>query len=77
MKATLLLHESDKFGNHWVAGDQQIEISSSSNLAKEVFDWMDENQVPRHFLRNVFYDGMLFEYTSKPVLAEVGTGIEI
>ena len=25
----------------------------------------------------IHYDGMLFEYTSKPALAEVGTGIEI
>lgn len=77
MKATLLLHDTDRHGNHWTAGDQEIEIRSSSNLANEVFEWMTENGLPRGFLRNVYYDGMLLEYTSKPVLREVSTGIEL
>jgi len=82
MKATLLMHEtvpspSGYEWSTWTGGDQIIDISSSSNLAKEVFDWMRDNHLPRKLLRNVHYDGMLFEHTSKPVLAEVGTGIEI
>ena len=76
MKATLLIHESIG-GDHCVAGDQAIDITSSENLTKEVFAWMMDNRLQRKFLRNVLYDGMLFEYTSKPTLTEVGTGIEI
>ena len=76
MKATLIL-EREVNGDHWTAGDPTIEVDGYAALHAAIRDWRMENGIPPKFIRYVHYDGMLFECTTKSILAEVGTGIEI
>ena len=76
MKALLILERSAG-STHWVGGDAHIEVESATKAMVTALDWMEDNNMPRSMLRYIFVDGMLFEYTSKPVLADVMTGIEI
>ena len=75
-KATLIL-EREVNGDHWTAGDPTIEVDDHAALHTAIRNWRMENGIPPKFVRYVHYDGMLFEYTTKSILAEVGTGIEI
>ena len=75
MKALLILVPRN--GTEIWRPDPLIEVESAAKAMVTALDWMEDNNMPRSILRYIFVDGMLFEYTSKPVLAEVGTGIEI
>jgi len=71
MKATIIYYVTNE------PRSEVIEVASPETLIDEVSKWCRDEGCQRRFVHFVHYDGMLFEYTSKPILAEVTTGIEI
>ena len=77
MRALLILSdEYEKNNDHYC----YIEMGASTDMSKLyglINEWCESSGVAPRYIRFVFFDGMLFEYTNKPILADVMTGIEI
>lgn len=77
MRALLILSdEYEKNNDHYC----YVEMGASIDMSKLyslIDEWCESSSVDPKHIRFVFFDGMLYEYANKPVLADVMTGIEI